>query len=83
MAVEGELQRVFGENLRRYRLTRSLSQEGLADVLGFNRAYIGILERGERNLTFRTAERYAELIGVPILELLTPRNPDPERRRAS
>lgn len=68
---EGELQRTVGENLRRLRTERGLSQEAFADELGFHRTYVGGVERGERNLTLRTVERLAEILAVEPLELLT------------
>jgi transcriptional regulator with XRE-family HTH domain len=68
---DGELQRTVGENLRRLRLEQGISQEAFADQLGFHRTYIGGVERGERNLTLRTVERLADLLGVEPLELLT------------
>jgi len=68
--VEGELQRTFGKNLRSIREQRGLSQEGLADLLGMHRTYIGGLERGERNLTMRSVERIADRLKVPPLDLL-------------
>ncbi len=37
-----------------------------------HRTYIGGVERGERNLTLATVERYAEAIGLDPLDLLTP-----------
>jgi len=70
--MEGELQRRVGENLRRYRQARSLSQEAFADVVGVHRTYMGGLERGERNLTLRSLERIAQLIEVDPLDLLQP-----------
>lgn len=69
--MEGELQRRFGRNLRRYREERGLSQEAFAEVLGVHRTYMGGVERGERNLTLRSVERLAETIGVDPLTLLT------------
>jgi transcriptional regulator with XRE-family HTH domain len=69
--VEGDLQRVVGDNLRAYRDARGLSQEALAEVFGWGRAYMGELERGECNLTLRTLERYASLIEVEPIALLT------------
>lgn len=68
--MEGDLQRRVGENLRVYRLSRSLSQEAFADVLGLHRTYVGGLERGERNLTLKAVERIAEAIKVQPEELL-------------
>ena len=68
--MEGELQRRFGRNLRRYREERGLSQEAFAEVLGVHRTYMGGVERGERNLTLRSVERLAETIGVDPLSLL-------------
>lgn len=68
--MEGDLQRTLGENLRRYRVERGLSQEGFADVLGVHRTYMGGVERGERNLTLKSVERIAETLGLSPLELL-------------
>lgn len=71
MAV-GDLQRTVGKNLRAYRQAKGLSQEAFADLLDMHRTYIGGIERGERNLSLATLERYAEAIGLDPLDLLTP-----------
>ncbi|WP_309130349.1 helix-turn-helix transcriptional regulator [Brevibacterium sp.] len=68
--MEGDLQKTFGENLRRYRLSKNLSQEDFAEVLGVHRTYMGGVERGERNLTLKSVERLAGRIGQDPLELL-------------
>lgn len=68
--MEGDLQRILGQNLRAYREARGLSQEAFANVLGVHRTYMGGLERGERNLTLRSVERIAEKIEVEPLALL-------------
>jgi transcriptional regulator with XRE-family HTH domain len=67
---EGELQRALGRNLRRYRQTRGLSQEAFADMLEYHRTYVGGLERGERNLTLKSVERIATILGLDPLDLL-------------
>lgn len=68
--MEGELQKVVGRNLRRYRLERGYSQEDFADRMGVHRTYMGSVERGERNLSLRSVEKFAEFLGVDPLELL-------------
>lgn len=68
--MEGDLQRAVGRNIRRYRQSRGLSQEDLADILGVHRTYLGGVERGERNLTLQTVERLAGQIKKPPLDLL-------------
>lgn len=68
--MEGELQAALGRNLRRYRLDRGLSQEAFAEVLGVHRTFVGGLERGERNVSLKALERYAERLGLPPRELL-------------
>jgi transcriptional regulator with XRE-family HTH domain len=71
--VEGDLQRTLGENLRRYRQERGLSQEKFAEeVLGVHRTYMGGIERGDRNLTLKSVEKIAAALGLDPLELLRP-----------
>lgn len=70
--MEGDLQRTFGRSLLAYRRAKGLSQEAFADELGFHRTYMGDLERGERNLTLRSVERIADLLGEEPLSMLRP-----------
>lgn len=69
--MEGALQKVVGDNLKRYRQQNGWSQERLAEELGVHRTYAGGLERGERNLSLKSVERIANTLGVAPLELLT------------
>ncbi|PTL73214.1 XRE family transcriptional regulator [Rathayibacter caricis DSM 15933] len=72
--MEGELQKVFGRNLRRHRESVGLSQEAFADELGVHRTYMGGVERGERNLTLRSVEKMADSIGRDPVEMLSEHN---------
>lgn len=65
-----QLVRVFAENVRRRRKELKLSQEQLADLAGVHRTYIGMLERGEKNVTIYNIERIAGALGVGGSELL-------------
>ena len=73
--MQGQLQRVVGENLRHYRQGRGLSQEAFADILKVHRTYLGSVERGERNLTLQTVEHLAQAIDVGPLYLLSEHQP--------
>lgn len=68
--MEGDLQQVVGRNLRATRKRLGLSQERLAERLGWHRTYVGAVERGQRNLTLRTVERMSEQLGLHPLDLL-------------
>ncbi|HLO47565.1 MAG TPA: helix-turn-helix transcriptional regulator [Kamptonema sp.] len=69
MAENPELKK-FGEQVRRLRTLRALSQEELAELAGLHRNYIGGIERGERNLALLNILRLAKALGVSPSELL-------------
>ncbi len=60
----------FGDNLRRVRNVRGISQEKLADEAHLHRTYISSVERGERNVTLVTIEKLAKALKVSMTELL-------------
>jgi transcriptional regulator with XRE-family HTH domain len=82
LSVEDDLQSVVGRNLRAHRKAHRLSQEAFADLLGIHRTYMGAIERGERNLTFKSLEKLAERIGVEPLSLLKPNNVEARSKSA-
>ena len=61
---------VFAGNVRRFRLDAGLSQEALAELAGVHRTYIGMLERGEKNVTIYNIERIAEALEIEPSKLL-------------
>ncbi len=63
----------FSKNLKRIRLTRQLSQEGLAAKAGISVSYVSMLEREQRSPPLDTLEVLAKSLGVRPLELLETR----------
>jgi transcriptional regulator with XRE-family HTH domain len=61
---------VFAANVRRRRLELGLSQEELAEAAGVHRTYVGMLERGEKNVTIYNIERIAVALRVEPSRLL-------------
>ena len=62
---------MIADNLRRHRKARKgLSQEKLAEICGYHRTYVGMIERGERNITIATLEALAGALGVEPRRLL-------------
>ncbi|WP_255784106.1 helix-turn-helix domain-containing protein [Mycobacteroides abscessus] len=78
--MEGQLQKIVGLNLRRYRKERGLSQEAFADHVGVHRTYMGAVERGERNLTLQTVEKMADFLNLDPLALLSEPKHPPSRQ---
>jgi transcriptional regulator with XRE-family HTH domain len=71
--VIGDIQAIFGHNLRHLRLTRGWTRKELGEMLGgYGEAYIGAIERGERNLRAQTMDLLSELAGVGPSDLLLP-----------
>jgi len=65
--------KVLADNVRALRNLRGLSQEGLAELCGMHRTYIGSVERQERNVTLGTLEALSKAFGISIPDLLTER----------
>jgi transcriptional regulator with XRE-family HTH domain len=60
----------LAKNIRRLRATRGISQEGLADLAGLHRTYVGSVERSERNVSIDNIEKLAIALGVEPSDLL-------------
>jgi transcriptional regulator with XRE-family HTH domain len=60
----------FGQRIKTLRLENGWSQEHLAELAGFHRTYIGMVERGERNLSLINIVVFADVFGKTISQLL-------------
>jgi ribosome-binding protein aMBF1 (putative translation factor) len=60
----------FGHKLRAARKAKGVSQEKLADLSDLHRTYVSSCERGERNVSLVTVERFAKALKVKMSELM-------------
>ena len=61
----------FGKRVREERTKKGLSQEQLAELADVHRTYIGMVERGEKNITLGNIERIAKALKMSVSELLS------------
>jgi len=60
----------FGGKVRQERLRKKFSQERFALQVGVHRTYIGMIERGEKNITLMNIEKIANALGIPLNDLM-------------
>ncbi len=68
----------FGLRIRELRLESSLSQEKLSFKTGFHRTYIGMIERGERNISLTNIAVFAKVFEMDLSDLLNFKNQNPK-----
>jgi transcriptional regulator with XRE-family HTH domain len=60
----------LGQNLRKIRTKKKMTQGDLATALNVDRAYISNIENGRMNPTLSTLEKLAGALGVATSELI-------------
>jgi transcriptional regulator with XRE-family HTH domain len=76
--AEGKFLRELGRRVRGRREGRGWTQAELARRCELHRTFVGSVERGERNISILNLRRIAEVLRVPLAELLAA---GPPRRR--
>ncbi|MFD0699463.1 helix-turn-helix domain-containing protein [Myroides pelagicus] len=59
----------FGLIIQRERKKLKISQEELAFRAGLHRTYIGMIERGEKNITLINIHKLANALQIPLSKL--------------
>ena len=67
-----DMRKLVGDNVRRLRQRRGLTQEQFAEKSGYSQQYISDFERGRRNPTVITLFELATALEVGHVELLRP-----------
>jgi len=65
-----EINKRVGLNIRKYREKKEWSQEQLAFEADLHRAYIGHIERGEKNIGLINLEKIAKALNLKVEKLL-------------
>lgn len=61
----------FGENVKKYRILRGMTQAELAEKLGYkNKASIGKIENGNNEVLISMAIKIAKALGVDVMDLM-------------
>lgn len=61
--------RVFGTNLKKYRIALGLSQEEFANRCGMHRTYISAVECYRRSISLENIQRIADALGIETYKL--------------
>ena len=56
--------RVFGSNVKQYRLLLGISQEAFAEKCGMHRTYISAIECFRRSITLENIQKIADALGI-------------------
>jgi transcriptional regulator with XRE-family HTH domain len=60
----------FGRKVRMEREKRNISQEKLGELADVHRTYVGMIERGEKNITLLNIEKIAQAFDLPLKQLM-------------
>lgn len=61
----------LGNRLRELRQDRALSQEQVANIAEITAAYLGLVERGTKNITVHTLEKVCTALNVTLSEFFS------------
>ncbi len=65
-----DINKKVGANIRKYREKKGFTQETLAFEANLHRAYIGQIERGEKNIGVENLEIIAKALNIKPAKLL-------------
>ena len=69
ITTQDDLLLFLGAAVKAQRSKLNLSQEQLADICGFDRTYISLIERGKRNISFSNLNQLSQGLEMTISEL--------------
>lgn len=70
MEIKRDILVNFGNKVRELRKEKGVSQEQLSFKADLHRTYIGMIERGEKNITIINIEKISKALEISINELM-------------
>ena len=64
-----DILKVFGNNLRKYRERKNISQEKFAEMAGLHRTYISDIERFQRSISLNNVQKIADALEIETYKL--------------
>lgn len=64
-----DIVKVFGTNVRKYRLEKCLSQEKFAELCNLHRTYISDIERFQRSISLENIQKIADALEIETYRL--------------
>ena len=64
-----DIVKVFGANVKKYRIQIGLSQEAFAEKCGLHRTYISAVECYRRSISLENIQRIADALGIETYKL--------------
>ncbi len=65
-----EYSKKLGENLKKIRIMKGITQTEIAKKLDVNRSFVSNIENGKTNPTLSTITNLADVLGISVNELL-------------
>ena len=59
----------FGKQVKKFRLSKSLSQEDLADLADLHWTYVSGIERGIRNISLKNIAKISKALEIKLKDL--------------
>lgn len=69
-----DIKALFGKKVKKFRLSKGLSQEAFAHKADLDRTYISSIEKGERNVSLIVIEKIATALEIEISNLFDEKN---------
>ena len=73
-----DIVKVFGKNVKKYRIATGLSQEAFAEKCGLHRTYISSIECFRRSISLENIQRVANALNIETYKLFIPPNNESE-----